>query len=96
MGICEGVSVMWLRIFKARSLQHIRSINHAKNVIEYIEQQEVHHAKKTLKDEMDTFMKKYGWEYVKEIWMGICKRVRAMWLKPQNLTYIPSAKANGN
>ena len=34
-------------------------LNHVRN---YIENQEVHHANKTFKQEIDEFMKKYGWE----------------------------------
>lgn len=42
------------------------SESHVKNLREYIGLQELHHTKKSFQDEMDVFMKKYGWAYVKE------------------------------
>ena len=34
-------------------------------VVKYIQNQEVHHAKKSFSDEVDEFMNKYGWTYIK-------------------------------
>ena len=40
------------------------SESHLKRVREYIFNQEEHHSKKTFQEEVDDFMKKYGWEHV--------------------------------
>jgi putative transposase len=42
------------------------SESHVKSVKEYIYNQEVHHSKKTFTDEVNGFMEKYGWSFVKE------------------------------
>jgi len=42
------------------------SESHVKSVREYIYNQEVHHSKKTFTDEVNGFMEKYGWSFVKE------------------------------
>ncbi|MCF8241818.1 MAG: IS200/IS605 family transposase [Melioribacteraceae bacterium] len=41
------------------------SESHLKSVKEYIRNQEEHHKTKSFTEEVDDFMKKYGWEYVK-------------------------------
>ncbi len=40
------------------------SESHVFRVRKYIETQEVHHEKKSFKEEIDEFMEKYGWSYV--------------------------------
>ena len=40
------------------------SEGHVKAVRNYIFNQEKHHSKKTFKDEVDLFMKKYGWQFI--------------------------------
>ena len=42
------------------------SESHLKSVREYIHNQEVHHSKKTFTNEVNGFMEKYGWSFVKE------------------------------
>ncbi len=42
------------------------SESHLKSVREYIHNQEEHHTKKSFTDEIDSFMKKYEWSFVKE------------------------------
>ena len=42
------------------------SESHLKSVREYIHNQEVHHSKKTFADEVNGFMEKYGWSFIKE------------------------------
>ena len=41
------------------------SESHVKSVQKYICNQEEHHRKKSFSEEVDVFMKKYGWEYLK-------------------------------
>jgi putative transposase len=41
------------------------SESQVKQVVKYIQNQEVHHAKKSFSDEVDEFMNKYGWTYIK-------------------------------
>ncbi|MCE6990517.1 IS200/IS605 family transposase [Dyadobacter sp. CY323] len=41
------------------------SEKHVARVRQYILNQEAHHRKKTFKDESDRFMKKYGWQQIK-------------------------------
>ncbi len=41
------------------------SESHLKSVREYIHNQEVHHSKKTFTNEVNGFMEKYGWSFVK-------------------------------
>lgn len=40
------------------------SESHLKQTREYIFNQEEHHSKTTFKEEVDEFMKKYGWEHI--------------------------------
>lgn len=40
------------------------SESHVSKVQKYIATQEVHHQKKSFKEEVDEFMEKYGWRYV--------------------------------
>ncbi len=40
------------------------SESHINSVKEYISNQEMHHRKRTFKEEVDLFMKKYKWEYI--------------------------------
>lgn len=40
--------------------------SHLQSVRKYIHNQEGHHRIKTFKEETDTFMKKYGWELIKD------------------------------
>jgi putative transposase len=42
------------------------SESHIESVKEYISNQEEHHKRKTFTEEVDEFMKKYGWKFVKE------------------------------
>ena len=42
------------------------SESHLESVRKYIHNQEEHHAEKTFTDEVDEFMKKYGWSLIKE------------------------------
>ena len=42
------------------------SESHIQKVREYIRNQEEHHRVKTFQEEIDLFMKKYGWVYIKE------------------------------
>ena len=42
------------------------SESHVNAVRKYIHGQEEHHRKKSYAEEIDEFMKKYGWKYVKE------------------------------
>lgn len=42
------------------------SESHLESVRKYIHNQEEHHRKKTFKEEVDEFMKKYGWEQIME------------------------------
>lgn len=42
------------------------SESHLKAVRKYIHEQELHHKKKTFTQEINEFMQKYGWTYVKE------------------------------
>lgn len=41
------------------------SESHLKDVMEYISNQENHHKTKSFIEEVDEFMKKYGWKYLK-------------------------------
>lgn len=41
------------------------SESHLKDVKDYIQNQEEHHRTKSFTEEVDDFMKKYGWKYVK-------------------------------
>jgi hypothetical protein len=41
------------------------SESHVSAVRNYISRQEEHHGKKTFMEEVDLFMEKYGWAYVK-------------------------------
>jgi len=41
------------------------SESHIESVRNYIHKQEEHHSKKTFKEEVDEFMKKYGWSLIK-------------------------------
>ena len=36
------------------------------NVIRYIKNQEIHHSKKSFEEEVEEFMKKYGWQHIQE------------------------------
>jgi len=42
------------------------SESHVSALNKYINQQEEHHRNKSFVEELDEFMKKYGWQYVKE------------------------------
>ena len=42
------------------------SESHIDVVRNYIHNQEIHHSKETFTEEIDGFMKKYGWSYIKE------------------------------
>ena len=42
------------------------SESHLQSVRNYILNQEVHHSKKTFADEVNEFMEKYGWSFIKE------------------------------
>ena len=42
------------------------SESHLEQVRKYIQNQEEHHIVKSFEEEIDEFMKKYGWNYVKE------------------------------
>jgi putative transposase len=42
------------------------SESHITQVRNYIENQNIHHAKKSFKQEINEFMKKYGWEIIKD------------------------------
>ena len=42
------------------------SESHLDTVRKYIQSQEEHHKQKSFADEVDDFMKKYGWQFVKE------------------------------
>jgi putative transposase len=42
------------------------SESHLEQVRKYIQNQEEHHRTKSFDEEMDEFMKKYGWNYIKE------------------------------
>ena len=42
------------------------SESHLVSVRKYIHTQEEHHSKKSFTDEVDDFMKKYGWSFIKE------------------------------
>ena len=41
------------------------SESHLESVRKYIHNQELHHSKQSFADEIDVFMKKYGWSFVK-------------------------------
>jgi REP element-mobilizing transposase RayT len=41
------------------------SESHLKAVRKYIKNQEEHHKKKTFAEELDEFMNKYGWEFIR-------------------------------
>lgn len=41
------------------------SESHVKTISKYIDQQEEHHHKKSFTEEIDEFMVKYGWKYIK-------------------------------
>ena len=41
------------------------SESHLESVRNYIQKQELHHRKKTFSEEIDIFMKKYGWSFIK-------------------------------
>lgn len=53
---------MWQDDFWAVSV----SEGHMRNVRKYIRNQEIHHRKSGFKVEIDEFMNKYGWSYIKE------------------------------
>ncbi len=42
------------------------SESHLESVRKYIHNQETHHSKKTFSDEINGFMEKYGWSFVKD------------------------------
>ncbi|WP_320019128.1 IS200/IS605 family transposase [Labilibaculum manganireducens] len=42
------------------------SESHLDSVRKYIHNQEAHHSKQSFTDEIDVFMKKYGWNFIKE------------------------------
>ncbi len=42
------------------------SESHVQKVRKYIKNQEEHHRFKTIDEEVDEFMKKYGWNYLKD------------------------------
>lgn len=42
------------------------SESHISSVRKYIQNQEAHHGRKSFSEEIDVFMKKYGWELVKD------------------------------
>jgi len=42
------------------------SESHVESVKKYIKRQELHHQKRTLTEEVNEFMQKYGWEFIKE------------------------------
>ena len=44
------------------------SVSHSQveSVVKYIKNQEEHHSKKSFSEEVEEFMTKYGWEYIKE------------------------------
>ena len=56
-----GKKFMWQDDYFAVSV----SESQVKQVVNYIQNQELHHAKKSFAEEVDEFMKKYGWAYVK-------------------------------
>ncbi len=43
------------------------SESHADRVINYIKNQEAHHAKKSFNDEVEEFVKRYGWQHIEEM-----------------------------
>ena len=46
-----------------KDLEHFQIANHIKSVIEYIENQELHHRKKTFLDEYLDFLQKFEVDY---------------------------------
>lgn len=40
------------------------SESHLDSIRKYIQEQEIHHKKKSFNDEIELFMKKYGWKYL--------------------------------
>lgn len=42
------------------------SESHLQSIRNYIHNQEEHHSKKTFNDEVNEFMVKYGWSFIKE------------------------------
>ncbi len=51
------------------------SESHIERVRKYIDKQEEHHGKKSFDEEVETFMEKYGWNYLSE-------EKDQLWLKP--------------
>ena len=41
------------------------SESHLDSIRKYIQEQDIHHKKKSFNDEIELFMKKYGWKYLK-------------------------------
>lgn len=64
-------------------------------VREYIHHQEEHHRIKTFSEEIDEFMRKYGWEII-NVRQGV-QSFAVMRLKPSTIDILfPLALANGN
>jgi putative transposase len=57
--LCKG-QFAWQDDYFAVSI----SESQVQSVISYIKNQEVHHARKTFAEEVDEFMKKYGWQHI--------------------------------
>lgn len=53
---------MWQDDYYAVSV----SQSHVEKVVNYIKNQEAHHAKKTFAEEVNEFIAKYGWDKIKE------------------------------
>lgn len=72
--LIKGESSKWINDYKLTKIKFSWqddywavsvSEAHIKIVKKYIQNQEVHHKTKSFTEEVDEFMKKYGWEYVK-------------------------------